>query len=36
MAEQYKTGGDCDAWCTKCKMDLAHTIVAMVTASPYR
>jgi hypothetical protein len=34
MAEQYKTGGDCDAWCTKCKMDLAHTIVAMVTGKP--
>lgn len=34
MAEEYTTGGDCDAWCTKCKMDLAHTIVAMVAAKP--
>jgi hypothetical protein len=25
-----KTGGEVDAWCTKCKMDLAHTVVAMV------
>lgn len=34
MAQTYKTGGDCDAYCTKCKMDLAHTIVAMVGGEP--
>ncbi len=34
MLETFRTGGDCDAWCTRCKMDLAHTIVAMVSGSP--
>ena len=32
--ETFHTGRDCDAWCTKCKMDLAHTIVAMVRGLP--
>ena len=27
-------GGNCDAYCTRCKMDLAHTIVAMVEGTP--
>jgi hypothetical protein len=26
----HKTGGEVDAFCTRCKMDLAHTILAMV------
>ena len=34
MSERYRVGGDCDAWCTRCKMDLAHTIVAMVDGKP--
>ncbi len=25
-----KTGGEIDAWCTKCKLDLGHRIIAMV------
>jgi len=25
-----RTGGDIDAWCTKCDMNLTHTILAMV------
>lgn len=25
-----KTGGEIDSWCTKCKLDLAHRIIAMV------
>jgi hypothetical protein len=25
-----RTGGEIDAWCTKCRMDLNHRIVAMV------
>ena len=29
-----KVGGDCLAWCTKCKMELAHVIVSMVSARP--
>lgn len=31
---KYAVGRNCDAWCTRCKMDLAHTIVAMVDALP--
>lgn len=26
----FKVGGEVDAYCTRCKMDLAHTILAMV------
>ena len=33
---RFVTGRDCDAWCTRCKMDLAHTIVAMVDGLPKR
>jgi len=29
-----KTGGDTLAWCTKCKMDLAHVIVSMIGPCP--
>ena len=31
-----KVGGDIDAWCTRCKMDLGHTILAMVGDRPAR
>ena len=30
MIDKPKTGGNVDAFCTKCKMELAHTVVAMV------
>ena len=30
MQKSLKVGGDIDAWCTRCKMDLGHTILAMV------
>lgn len=36
MASEFNTGGNCDAWCTKCKLDLAHTIVAMVDDLPVK
>lgn len=29
-----KTGGDCLAWCSKCKMELAHVIMSMVGPRP--
>ena len=31
MATAQKVGGDIDAWCTRCKMNLGHTILAMVS-----
>jgi hypothetical protein len=31
-----KAGGEVDAWCTKCRMDLLHRVVAMVAAKPKR
>lgn len=31
-----KTGGEVDSACTKCKMTLAHTILAMVGSRPVR
>lgn len=36
MITQYSTGGYVDAWCTKCKLELGHTIVAMVQNVPKR
>lgn len=30
MAEKKMTGGEVDSFCNKCKMTLAHTIIAMV------
>jgi hypothetical protein len=36
LATKYETGGNCDAWCTKCKMDLAHTIHALVDGAPVK
>ena len=32
--ETFVTGRDCDSYCTRCKMDLAHTVVAMVRGAP--
>ena len=29
-------GAEIDAWCTKCRMDLMHRIVAMVQSAPKR
>ena len=36
MINNYTTGGDIEAWCTKCKLELGHTIIAMVGSSPKR
>jgi hypothetical protein len=36
MSRAQKVGGDIDAWCTRCKMSLGHTILAMVGARPAR
>ncbi len=36
MATALKVGGDIDAWCTRCKMNLGHTILAMVSKRPVR
>ncbi len=30
----YKAGQEVDSWCTKCKMDLTHRIVAVVEGKP--
>lgn len=32
----HRVGGEIDATCTRCKMTLAHTIIAMVGANPVR
>ncbi|MEW6600206.1 MAG: hypothetical protein AB1499_04485 [Nitrospirota bacterium] len=34
MNSTYETGGYIEAWCTKCKLELGHTIVAMVDSMP--
>jgi len=31
-----RVGGDIDAWCTRCKQMILHTIVAMVGSTPKR
>jgi hypothetical protein len=36
MATALKVGGDIDASCTRCKMTLGHTILAMVDGKPVR
>ena len=36
MATSVSVGGNVDAWCTKCKMVLAHTVEAMVGSAPKR
>lgn len=30
MSKKYRAGGEIDAYCTKCRLDLGHRIVAMV------
>ncbi len=32
--DRFVVGRDCDAYCSKCRMDLAHTIVAIVAGWP--
>jgi hypothetical protein len=34
MTNNYSVGGCIDAWCTKCKLELGHTIIAMVNNDP--
>jgi len=36
MIENYAPGEYISAWCTKCRMELGHTIVAMVQNAPKR
>jgi hypothetical protein len=36
MQKNSKVGGDIDAWCTRCKMILGHTVLAMVGGRPAR
>ena len=36
MQKAIRVGGDIDAWCTKCKMTLGHTILALVGSRPAR
>jgi len=36
MATALRVGGVIDAWCTRCKMSLGHTILAMVGGKPVR
>src|SRR5438309_8942814 len=35
-APMTKVGGEADAWCTKCEMVLAHTVIAMVGTKPVK
>ncbi len=32
----YSAGDSIDAWCTKCKLELSHTIIAMMNNVPKR
>lgn len=36
MDKKHSTGGDIEAFCTKCKLELGHTIIAMVEDVPER
>ncbi len=36
MAKPLAAGSEIDAWCTKCRMDLGHRIVAMLDGRPKR
>ena len=36
ITTKFSVGRDCDALCTKCKMLLAHTVVAMLEGIPVR
>jgi len=34
MTDEYTAGGEVVSWCTKCKLELGHTIVAIVDNKP--
>ena len=34
MIKNYSAGEDIDSWCTKCKLELSHTIIAIVDNLP--
>ncbi|RJQ19885.1 MAG: hypothetical protein C4560_05790 [Nitrospiraceae bacterium] len=36
MLNNYSAGGYIAAWCTKCRLELGHTIIAMLDNSPKR
>ncbi len=36
MINSYSAGEDIESWCTKCRLELGHTIVAMVGSLPKR
>jgi hypothetical protein len=36
MNSNYTTGGYIESWCTKCELELGHTIIAMVNNLPKR
>jgi len=36
VMSKYSVGRNADSWCTKCKLKLAHTIVAMVERVPVK
>ena len=36
MTNSYSAGEDIEAWCTQCKLELGHTIIAMVGSLPKR
>lgn len=33
---KYTVGGNADSWCTRCKLVLAHTVVAMMEGIPVK
>ncbi len=34
MTNKYAVGGNVDGWCSKCKMELAHTIIGLLDKLP--
>ena len=36
MHRPYRVGKSCESWCTRCKSETEHTIIAMVDDSPKR
>jgi hypothetical protein len=36
MVKSYSVGEDVEAWCTKCRLELDHTIIAIVDNLPKR
>ena len=36
MQRSYRVGRSCEAWCTRCKSEEEHTIIAMVGGLPKR